>query len=425
MVSLNIEPTKVDDIPYGDDNFAFTGVKLHYLHVFSVLTNRSETLEGTLQRDHRTILGASRLYKADCQILSKIEEQLSQNGNFSSTQIIHSSSDLGLSHQLSTHHSDGAKIYFDGLIIRASYDISADSFDPKQILEKTGYPPMSSPAIYEFMQNVCKVLPQAQPLGSWFRTYYTFDVVRWEKIPLTRIGEPQALLPVRDPNMVTLTSGSVDQGLYYSIYLGKETWIHQMISHDLFISSEIDKFLAFFKEKLEKMIQIQGSLKNNYGILTSNFFNIRNKHKAWGAVKRDIITLYDTSEIAERGILFSDKIKKLIEDKIAFRNEDIELWLVGEEPDPEEKKQEFYKQFFILSWDGTSIKVKENSLTTPLYGSRLLNLKERLGKIAELVDINYRRETDISCLFQTEFSLYAVIFSIIAVIIAIVTLIVK
>lgn len=423
IVSLPLGSPKVDDIPIGDNNFAFSGVKLHYLHVFPVLTNRSETLEETLKKEHRTILGASRLYKAEPQILSKIVERLNQNGNFSSTQIIHSSSDLGLSHQLSTKHSSGARIFFDGLIIRASFVISTDSFDTNQILEKTGYPQMNCPGIYEFMQNVCEILPQAQPLGSWFQIYYTFDVVRWEKLPITRNGEPQVLLQIRDPNMFAITSGTVERGLHYSIYLGKEAWIHQMISHDLFITSEIDKFLVFFNEKLDKILQIQTNLKSHFGVLTSNFFSIWSKHKAWAEVKRDIITLYDVSDIAERGILFSDKIKKLIENKIAFRNENIEMWIVGEEPDPEEKKQELYKQFFIFSWDGTTIKVIDNSLTTPFYDSRLLDLKERIDKIVKLVEINYRRETDISDLFQTDFSLYAVIFSIIAVIIAIIAIV--
>lgn len=423
-ISLDLGSPEVEDPPIGDDNFTFSGVKLHYLHVFPVLINRTETLADTLKKEHRTILGASRLYKADCQILSNIVARLNLNRNFSSTQIIHSSSDLGISHQVSTNHSSGAKIFFDGLIIRASFVISTDSFDPNQILEKTGYPQTNCPAVYEFMQNVCEILPQAQPLGSWFQIYYTFDVVRWEKLQISRKGEPQVLLQIHDPNMFTLTSGSIGQGLNYSIYLGREKWIHQMISHDLFITSEIDRYLIFFKEKLDKILQIQNNLKSHFSILTSNFFRILSKHKAWAEVKTDIITLYDIDDITERGILFVGNIKKFIKNRIAFRNADIEIWIKGEEPDPEEKRQELYEQFFILSWDGTTIRADEKSLKkTPFYDSRLSDLEERINKIRELITLNYRRETDISDLFQTEFSLYAVIFSIIAIIIAIIAIV--
>jgi hypothetical protein len=269
------------------EEWQLRGIKKHYILLYPLIgDNRREKVEETL--DHLSseesnvslFPRTTHLYKSDIQILEKLLSEIEQDNNFTSSCILHSSSDLGLTHKLKTEHRSGAILFFDGLYIRVSRMITTEPLNLENLLSKTGYPKYENEVTNEFISCVQKALPNSPPMGTWLYNYYTIDDANWEKMGLRREGNAQLRLILTDPNFFTVTALIfAETGKDFSVYLGEEDRIHQMIAHDYFLIQEIDDFLNFYDMKSKEVINYQNKLNTDFGGVISPIWQMHAKIK--------------------------------------------------------------------------------------------------------------------------------------------------
>src|SRR4030067_488474 len=204
--------------------------------------NRKETVEQTLN-NLSTYFEAyqprtTHLFKSDRQVLEKILSKLQSNGNFTSSQIVHSSSDLGLTYKIEAAHKTGWLFVFDGFPIRATKPLFAGKFKLESLLSKTGVPHDDWKSFNDFTNCVNEVFPDKHVESSY--SYYTVGETNWEKTGLRREGDAQLRLLINDPNYFTVTALIFETwGKDFSVYLGDEKQVNERLAHDSFIGHDI------------------------------------------------------------------------------------------------------------------------------------------------------------------------------------------
>ena len=397
----------------------FKGIQLHHLIIFPMIERHSSfDIETIINSDYGK--RNSRFYKLDHVIFEGVLKDLKASEKFKSSQILHKSSDLGLPYQLVTVFDDGTIISFDGMLIRATKNIHSQEFGISEILELTGYPDTVSAPVREFMEIAKKSTTDELYFGTNFHNYYTFNEIFWEQLPIKREGEPQCSLLIKDPHMFTVCGDQCTQGLFFNVYLGNNDWIHQMVANDLLLANEISSISGFFYKRKKNVLEIQQNIESYYEIITfKHVVDIVGKYRAWERCKKDLVDLFKIGNHVQKGLFYYEKIENPIKNKFSFRNTEIQMWPTDNPPDPEERNQTIYKQFFRLEIEENSLKVNDDSMIAPLYYSSGMSLQTKLVDINKKIDDVYLRIRDVLLIFQTEFALYAVIFAIIAIIIMI------
>lgn len=206
------------------------GLKRHHLIQFPLLKEkRRESIKETLsglsgEESHITnenhFPRTTHLYKSDTKMLLSIMNEISNNENFVSCEIIHESSDLGLTHYLHAEHRNGSSLFFDGLIIRVTREISSDTVKLDQLLSLTGVPRPEWDTITNFVECSKKVNDKQDIYGNSFYNYYTVTETNWKELGLKREGKAQICLNMFDPNFHTITAMIFSEvGKGFRIYL--------------------------------------------------------------------------------------------------------------------------------------------------------------------------------------------------------------
>jgi len=410
------------------------GVKKHHILNFPLIKHqRGETLIKTLSILSNGLARGdvnlnyfprtTHLYKVDLQLLQQIISEVQNNPSFTQSAIIHSSSDLGLTHKIKAEHQDGAVLYFDGLYIRVTRHITSDSLELKDLPSKTGYPSYEDGVINEFVACIQEIFPEVNVFGFPQYVYYTISDVNWGKLGLRREGDAQLRLVITDPNYFRITAlTSFKRGGEFHVYLGEEDRVHQMIAHDFFMYQEIENFIDFYDIKLRKIIDYQNKLKSDLGGVISPIWKINIKHKMWDNAKKALTFAYETKDLVYKGKLLVRTIENIIEKKLAFFNVPRQLWVESEKKDPQEKVPYPCKHFFEFRLADSKIEKVSEEPINPFYVGAFQTLDKKIKYVSTFVDEIYERERDLITAFQTEFALYAVWISLIALIIAILAL---
>ena len=180
----------------------FNGLKKHSVHLLPLLKNqRRETLEYTLNLSdfQGAFPRTTNLYKADKAMLEAICNNLSED--FISGNVIHESSDLGLTHKAIIKHRNGSILIFDGLYLRITRVLNDCPFNLSDLLSLTGVPDSEFKLKSDFVNQCVKPLyPEVSEYG-YFYSYYTIDEADFGRIGLTRVNNAQARIFINDPHM--------------------------------------------------------------------------------------------------------------------------------------------------------------------------------------------------------------------------------
>lgn len=414
------------------EDWQISGIKKHNIMQFPTIRNkRRETMEQTLyalsseEPGYWLFPRTTHLYKSDLEILRRILQEVKANSNFTSSDMVHSSSDLGLTHKIQATHRTGAVLFFDGLYVRVTRAITSDEFNLSDLLPRTGIPKDEREVINDFTSCVQKVFPKENIYGRRFYNYYTIDKTNWEKIGVQRQGDAQLRLVINDPNYVTVTALIFTKwGEDFHVYLGDEDRIHQMIAHDFFMDQEIESFIGFYNAKHKDVVKLQNTVLTDFGGVISPVWRLDKKRRKWNSVKEAMKSIYAIKDLTEKGKLLTRAINSVIEKKWAFFNGPRQIWIVGEEEDKEEKIQHAMPHFFESRLKDSKLGKISDSIN-PFYQHTFDQLEKKIELVSDEVDEIYQRERDLLTAFQTEFSLYAVWFSLIAIVIAIISLIIR
>ena len=412
------------------EEWDFKGIKKHTISTFPLLKdNRKENLETTLNllnKDDSSNLfpRTTHLYKSDRDLLEEINRIINLRSNFSSSEVIHNSSDLGLVFKIIAEHKSGSKLIFDGLYVRVTRIIKEGDFNLEDLLPITGVPRDEYNVIQDFINCVIQLFPNESKYGHPIYAYYTIDETNWEKVGLKSEGNAQGRIVIRDPNYFTITAIIFTEwGKDFHVYFGEENRIHQMIGQDFFIMLQIDMFTNYFNEKLKSLLNYQIELKDFFIGVLAPFWNVRAKKRNWNRIKEILRMLYSIMEITERGKILTKSLGKFIENRMAFFNSPKQIWLNGEEQDDEEKIQHQINHFFEFKIENSNLKLISNSSIIPFYEYDLQNLKKMINDISNISKDLYQKEMDLLKIYQTEFALDALIIAVIAIILTFFTLI--
>lgn len=405
------------------------GLKQNTLMWFPIIAqSRKETVEETLNISSTYFDSykprTTHLFKSDTQVLEKILSRIQSNSNFTSSQIVHSSSDLGLTYKIEATHKTGWAFIFDGLQIRATKPLFTEKFKLETLLSKTGVPHDDWKSFNDFINCAKEVFPDKYIESSY--SYYTVEETNWEKIGLRREGDAQLCLIIKDPKYVTITAIIfTNWGKDFSVYLGDENQINEMLAHDFFIGHEIYLFINFFRAKLKDTSGYRNKLKTDFGGAIAPVYSIVKKHKSWDSVKKAMRAVYATKDFIEKGKILLVQLKKVLDNRWAFFNGPRQIWPVNEEQDREEKIQHPAKHFFEFRLEDSKIEMLSKEPTIPSYASEVQELEDTIQAVDNQIGELYERQRDLLTAFQTEFSLYAVWFAIAAIGIAIFSLLIS
>lgn len=407
----------------------FKGIKIHTISTFPLLRNeRKESLKYTLgliegPDDTNVFPRTTHLYKSNIELLEDIVRNITLNTNFYEPQIVHESSDLGLTYKIIAKHKEGSTLIFDGLYFRVTKILYSEPFNMQDLLPLTGVPRDEYHIIRDFITQCIKPsFPEESEYGHPLYSYYTIDETNWEEMGLKREGDAQARLILNDPNYFTITAIIfAKRGKEFGVHVGEEDKINQMIAHDFFIMTEIQMYSGFFNENLKSLLNFQNEFKDCYNGAFEPFWKLSAKKKKWSRMKEIQFSLYEIMELIELGKLYSKVVEKLIENKIAFFNGPRQLWISGEERDSEEKIQHQISNFFEFRVEENKLKQISEKPIKPFYSHDISDLEQKLDKITTLVNDLYGKQKDLLSIYQTEFALDAIIIATVAIILTFIT----
>jgi len=359
------------------------------------------------------------LYKSNLGLLDLIKEHVDSDPDFISCNIVHSASDLGLTHKIIAEHSSNAVVFYDGLFLRVTEEIASKPIQRDELLDNTGTPIYIWDALNGFAEHVNAIVPDRILRANPHYTYYTIQEANWGRIGIRRSGNAQIKLVLNDPNYFTLTALIFsERGKDFDVYFGEENTIHQMLAHDFFIEYEIYLYIHYFNDKINTILKYNEELVENFGGINSSFRRIRKKHKNWNEIKNKMNKIYKIKDLLERGVLLSRTLQDIIDKKWAFFNGPRQIWILGEKQDSEEKIQHPITHFFEVKLDNGSFILPDNPIV-PYYTEDKNRLQQKLNYLEKITNEIYERTRDLLTAYQTEFSIYAVWLAVFAVIISI------
>ena len=148
-----------------------------------IAQTRKATVEETIEQSNNYFdtygPRTTHLFKSDRKVLEKILLKIQSNNNFTSSQIVHSSSDLGLIYKIEAFHKAGWLFIFDGLQIRVTKSLYEEKFKLEDLLSKTGVPHIDWGSFNDFINCVKEVFPNEDVRS--YQSYYTVEKKRKKK----------------------------------------------------------------------------------------------------------------------------------------------------------------------------------------------------------------------------------------------------
>jgi len=395
-------------------SWEFKGYKFHVLTLCPLLTRRKsiESIIDTIDVDKKnhtsyTAPTVVEIYKSDETLLKRISDNIDSD-IFPENVIEQKESDLGLKPYIKLLHKSKARLFYDGISIRVTWEISDKTFSSNELLKIMESEKPHEDIVKDFLDSLKKICPEGSenykiinnPWSS--NSYYTINKTNWYALPSKVRKVVDNYLNTNRDNPEIRLADETNPGY---IYFGEEANIHQIIAHDLFYAYEFDNFIKFFFGKINIIMEYQKELRKNFcGLLSAFKFNF-GILIAWKNVKNALKTIYDINNFAYRGKILSESfIRDIVDKNKAFNNLGIRS----------------HFEYMSLFKDGENANYRNVSYTPKsFFAPQLKDLKENCEILYNISTDIYDKERDVMTAFSTQFTLYAVEVAIIAIIIAI------
>lgn len=396
----------------------------------SALLPRKESIEDTLGffdledtfKTNKNILDrTSHLYRTSADALKAVRENMIRITDFTYVEIMHRSSFLGLPYQIYAKHASGYELYFDGLSYLTYKQVESDAYNLTDIKDLAGYPQRADAVVFSLEKAISDLLPNMDKHSYTMYSFYTTDVEEWKGIGIHATGEPQLRVEVIDENFVTLIGGQhAEFGKSFPLYIGDSRTIREMISHEMFFSSEYSRFSAYVDEKRKEVANAQRAIAKSVRSISRSFWHMVEKYKSWKSAKRGIAKLYELRERTITLDLFCETLSDILENRWSSRNFPKQIWLSDEEMDDQWQASSWCSNFLSGRLvDDKIVDLKEQPVH-PVYTG---TARESISKVS-LFKEELRRAVedgrDLRSIIQADFSLYAVSWAVIALVFSLV-----
>jgi hypothetical protein len=398
------------------------------------LLSRRESIEDTLrlfdmtdlERNVSLLSRTTHLYKATQKIFSNLRETLVRNNEFVHVEILHESSDLGVSYKILAKHSNGKQIVYDGIQFHVSELIRNEGFALQDIEKFAPYYDICvQNALAPFQNSLREVLSELPEFTFPSYSFYTAEVTNWEILGLRNGGNAHLRLICTDKNVITMTGLVYTEiGKDYHTYLGDTKIALQMIAHEEFHAMEIYKFMKYFDEQRSIIREIQIGTEKETKALVMPFYKFIQRHTQWNRVKEDWKTIRGIYSRMPRGDLLIQAYEEMLKKEQAFFNAPKQLWLADEVQDDQEQIAYPTTNFYGAKLQNSKLEGISDKPIQSRYGKDVKELKTIVRTLKDEIAPVIDDEKNLLTIFQTEFSLYAVWFAIFAVIVSVIAILI-
>jgi hypothetical protein len=399
------------------------------------LFTRRESIEETLAifdatrspaENSSILMRATHLYKAKPEKLEQLRQSLIKNQSFVHVELLHQSSDIGLTHKIFARHKSGKELYYDGVVYRLTEVIHAEDFGLDEIEKLAGYQGSFDPVVVEFENSLREIIPSLHMYSHTSLNFYTATPKSWEEVGIKAEGEPHLRLACKDMDIITITALIFSEaGKNYYVYLGERIKTLQMIAHDTFISMELSGFVEFIEDRRKTLHTVKETVLEELNGAIAPLLKLGLKHKNWNSIKSSWKTLGELRKAFSKFDLLIQAYEHISENRWAFFNGPRQIWLAGDEKDDQEKIQHPCPNFFDAKLENSKITDISEKPDTPMYTGKIYELRKLITTTKdELVPV-LDEENSLLTIFQTEFSLYAVWLAVLALFISLISIIIS
>jgi hypothetical protein len=208
----------------------------HQVGTFTTsLFSRRENVEETINFFEPTrgstgnsglLMRATHLYKAKTEKFEQLRQSLINNNNFVHVEILHQSSDIGLTHQVFVRHKSGKELYYDGVVYRLTEVIHEGDFGLDEIEKMAGYKGSFDPVVVEFETSLQEVIPSLHMYSHTSLNFYTASPKSWEELGIKAEGDPHLRLQCNDMNIITITALIFSETVRITMYILGNANVH-------------------------------------------------------------------------------------------------------------------------------------------------------------------------------------------------------
>lgn len=372
------------------------------------------------------LMRATHLYKAEAEKFDQLRQSLIKNQDFVHVEVLHQSSDIGLTHQIFVRHKSGKELYYDGIVYRLTEMIHTGDFGLDEIEELAGYKGNFDPVVVEFETSLQEVIPSLHIYSHTSLSFYTASIKSWEEVGIKTEGDPHLRLACKDMNVITITALIFSEsGKNYYVYLGERTITLQMIAHETLITMETRKFIECVAEKRKTLHTVKNAILEELNGAIAPLRELGLKHKNWNSIKNSWKTLGEVRKSLAQFDLLVQAYEDIVENRWAFFNGPRQIWLAGEEKDSQEKVQHPCANFFDAKLEDSKITDISEKPDKPMYTSEVIELKNLVVTTKNELEPVLNEANTLLTIFQTEFSLYAVWLAVLALIISLVSIVIS
>jgi hypothetical protein len=415
---------------------SLNNLEKHQVGTFTIpLFARRENIEETITifdstrgpaENSSILIRATHLYMAIPEKLEQLRQSLLKNQNFVHVELLHQSSDIGLTHKIFVRHKSGKELYYDGIMYRLTEVIHADDFGLDEIEKLAGYKGSFDPIVVEFENSLMEVIPLPHIYSHSSLNFYTASPKSWEEVGIKAEGDPHLRLACKDMNIITITALIFSEaGKNYYVYLGERTSTLQMIAHETFISMELRSFIAFVEEKRKTLHTVKKAMLEELNGAIAPLYKLGLKHKNWNSIKNSWKTLGEIRKTLAQFDLLVQAYEHIVENRWAFFNGPRQIWLADEEKDEQEQIQHPCPNFFNAKVENSSITDVSEKPDKPMYTGKTIEIKNLITTTKDELEPILGEENTLLTIFQTEFSLYAVWLAVVALVISLVSIIIS
>jgi hypothetical protein len=377
-------------------------------------------------RNSGLLMRATNLYRANPEKFEQLRQSLINNQGFVHVEVLHQSSDIGLTHKIFVRHKSGKELYYDGIVYRLTEIIYAGDFGLDELEKLAGYKTSFDPVVVEFENSLREVVPSLHMYSHTSLSFYTALPKNWEELGIKAEGDPQLRLICKDMHIVTMTAMVFSEvGKNYYVYLGDRTKTLQMLAHDMFISMELRSLVEFVEEKRKTLHTVKKAVLGELNGAIAPLYRLGLKHKNWNSIKNSWKSLGEIRKALAQFDLVVQAYEHIVENRWAFFNGPRQVWLAGEEQDMEEKVQHPCPNFFDAKLENSRISDISEKPAKPTYTGETIELKDLVVVTKSELEPVQNEENTLLTIFQTEFSLYAVWLAVLALVISLVSIIIS
>jgi len=381
-----------------------------------------EEYNGNPASTYHFIADSNRRYASGPKVLEPFLEQIREKATFLDSEIVHESSLLGLPYMIRLRTSETVQVESDGVLIVVTRELEPGAFSETDLLDKMHL--HRGPT----WTDVTTFADQLKVPLTYCHEIFVVGETTFEDLSMELDPRKNYFIQCWDPYIFEWISGTGESraGKAVRVGIGNYRTILEILAHDFDIvkhTSQYAEQLGRFKAMLSRT---KGDLRFEYQAITSGLLALRKREKAWKLAKMNMNSLATIeSQLSLLSILF-DILQSIGDPErlVAFRNIPITLWVLGHEPDPEERTTWPTSYPLSVGWkDGRLVKIDEKfNYHRPFISIRSTRDLEELTKINEKLWVQQR---DVLTMFEVEFGQYAVLIAIAALAISILAVVIQ